>query len=918
MRLSVRRGREMGERIERRFESRAEEVTTTMGRARSAMDRRTLSRRLGIAIALIIGWINSVEASSGDVAATCGWESRWETRDAGDAATLDGACGAMGGDDRTTVVEGRNGVWFHGDGGMIMTTGSMNRAVESIVGGEGAFSIEIVVVPDAQAPQFGVTEPLVTFSTSTRAIEWQHYCGGDDGYYLSVWIRHDRVGVCARALAWWAPYQCTLDTNMYGNDVQALSRGFVNTITVMYDITNGVRIAVNGTRTFPPDSFGSTYRHQDGIDVVRAWNASDSRVVVGAYGSNAFTGVIYALRVYDHALSAEDLLRTARESLPISKPYALSINVTCEEDSSTHVKLEAANVLGDAVRFRLVSIPQLGKIFDDDNEAPIVEAPCDLRGSTVRFEPAPNEHSVASAADERFDYASFEFEAFDTETSKVNVTHRATVRVRVVSVNDAPTTSEVHMVAYVGILERIRLPFSDLDVDDQAAAVVITREPKYGSLYSCDGDAAMTSALNLGSSVAVGASPCLAYVANKSSNVDSMEYVIIDSSGARSDPATLAVTIKIPCAALDRHQTLNEDTNGKIRFVAACASSRAVTARIMAPPRHGKITNGLAIVLHASECTKDENTTCAEWWRNASSPSCACGAFDYVPEPNYFNIPGKDIYGRNMSLSGTPAASWDIGNSDTARVRIETVDNTVTDPYVVYISVQNVFDVPMIHIRTSGIEAAGAITPNTTSFALSGAIDMDISPDYDAHAISVTMTSVYAETMALSDARFDWLRPFGGSNKRILRLIGPASAVADALKRAQITYIPRDARTSALVDNVMVRIVIGVRPIVGAQCDLGQECYFQSTVNDPACDAATPPSIPCAIEIKIPVAIADSPAYIATINSRAAQRGGSSRSVQERARVVFAIWFAFGVLTFWLINKCASFARMRAAGAFGF
>ena len=799
-----------------------------------------------------------------------------------------------------------------------------SAAVRAIAAVGRGFTVEAVVAPDARTPDARTYEPVVSFSASRDETTFRNVCGASvGGYYLAIWIHLDRVGVTMRAPHAFAAFRCTSDTSMYHTSVAPLTRGSVNVIAVTYG-AEGIAVAVNGTRTFPPAVFGDDFALEPGGDAAQVWNASNSRVVIGAYGEDAFSGVIQAVNIYDYVLSDRELLEAARVAVPNSKPRARDVNVTCAEDEWTRVELQADDAEGDAARFRILSLPARGRVYDDIDGAEIVVVPHDVVGSTVRFAPTSNEHSVSGADDERYDYASFEFDAFDDQsnaTSSTDCTYCGVVRIRVLSVNDEPTSSDVSVVAYAGVPKRVQLPYVDVDEGSGSASIVITRAPTTGTLVSCD-----NSSTDLLENVAVTLSeaPCVEYVVADPRNLtDSFEYVIRDAEGGRSAPATVMIAIKTPCVLLDRRQTIEEDRNATIRVVAACAVSRATVARVTSPPLHGDIQSDSIVALQASACSSAQNVTCEEWWRNASSssPSCACGAFDYLPNRDYFNVPGLDVYGQEMSLNGTSAASWAVGTPDNMRVTIQTVDGWSTEPHAMYISVKNVFDAPMINVNRHVIDAAGIITPNSTSLALSGAIDIDIAPDFDAHAISVTVSSPYARILELRDARFDWLIPPGGIDARVLRLAGSASAVADAFRRATIAYVPRDANIAATEDKVKVRMVVGLRAVMAVPCEIidsQRRCYFQSTASAPSCASADPPSLPCVIETQIPIALADAPSYVAAVSESRRRRSAPSRSLSERARAVFFIWFALGATACWFISKCATFARMRNAGAFGF
>lgn len=890
-----------------------------------AMARGTRGARRCAKRALVLAC--AVRCVGGAPAATCAYGAAWAAcARAGRAEARDarGTCARATGDGICLV--GSDGVRFaRGDRGLVSEAREDGSAgVRAIASGGRGFTVEAVAIPDARAPDAGTYEPIVAFSASRDETTWRNMCGASvGGFYLAIWIHLDRVGLKMRAPHAHAAFRCTSDTSMYHPDIAPLARGSVNVIAVTYGV-EGIAVAVNGTRTFPLAAFGADFALEPGGDAARVWNASNSRIVIGAYGEDAFSGVIQAVNIYDYVLNERELLEAARMAVPNSKPRARDVNVTCAEDESTRFELHSDDAEGDAARFRILSLPMRGRVYDDTDGAEIVVVPYDLVGSTVRFAPTQNEHSVSSAADERYEYASFEFDAHDDETNSTTdttCTYCGVVKVRVLSVNDEPTSSDVSVMAYAGVPKRVQLPFSDVDDADGSTSIVIIRAPTFGMLASCDNS---SSVLLDNSTINVSGAPCVEYVVvDPRFPTDSFEYIITDAEGGRSAPATATIAIKTPCVLLDRRQTIEEDRTAKIGVVAACVVSRATLARVMSPPLHGDILSDNVINLETSACSSAQNILCEEWWVNisSSSPSCACGTFDYLPNRDYFNVPAVDVYGQEISLNGTSAASWALGTPDSVNMTIQTLDGWSTEPYAMYISVKNVFDAPTIRVHRHVIDGAGVITPNTTSFVLSGAIDIDIAPDYDVHAISVTLSSPYARILELRDARFDWLVPPGGGDARILRLAGSASAVADALRRATIAYMPRDANIPATEDRVKVRIAVGLRTIMSTPCEIIDSkrlCYFQSTASATSCTSDEPPSLPCVIETQIPIALADAPSYVAAVSESRRRQSATSRSLSARARAVFFIWFTLGAIVFWFISKCAAFARMRNAGAFGF
>jgi hypothetical protein len=866
---------------------------------------------------------------------TCAYAARRETcglgaRRAAFDVVGDARCDAIEGD--ATCAMRSNGVVFEPTStrrAMMTSRGEENGAMALIGEGDGTFTIEMRIVPDFTATTPEERQPLLVFSLNDDETSWAH-TGCFEGYYMSIWIQDGFLSTKMRVTHSTHPFECSWDDHMRRGHmgIPRLSHGDLNHVALVYD-AQGIRLFLNGTKAFPPVDW---FFESPGGDAVSTWNASRSRIAVGAYGDDAFAGIIYGINIYDYALSDDELAISANASLENSKPFAISQNVTCEEDDSVDAELVAYDADGDDVWYRITSLPKRGHLYDvhaNGDAIEILSAPHSLASASVRFAPAPNDFSIEGNATALFDYDSFEFDVSDGTEAFGS----AFVHIRVTNVNDAPVSTGSNVIAYRGVPAIVRLVVEDIDATcpqrailcrgDRVTSVHITREPALGSLYACD-DVEGANALRTGANVTSPNATCLTYVSFALGESDSVAYVVVDENGALSDQSEVMFFLKTPCALLDRTQTVSEDEGGIIRVTAACVgeslSSLAFFATVTTAPRYGEIVGDTDAQLSAMACSSTQNATCQAWAANTSSftaigHACACGSFTYVPERDYFNIPSVDVYGVEMSLMGTRAENWNVGRPDTLRMSLKTSNGWTTDPYAAYVFVRNRPDAPTIRIDQNRLNQIERITPNTTSFVLSGIIDIDTDPDYDAYAMSVKMWSPSSTVLEVRDARAARLAPIISSNRRNrIDLIGPPSEIAALFRQATIAYVPRDTNTAAFEDTVKLRVAVGVLPTSSCEnLPADVKCFFQTTVYAQPCASTSPLSTPCLIERTIYVPVGDSPSHIARVLEARVER----RSVASRRRAVFLIWFVLSFLTSALASRLkrafCTIARPRAS-----
>ena len=873
-------------------------------------------------------------AWSGGLESCADGESSVTTTNArGDVVAVgDGAC-AFGG----------RGVTFRSRGERLVSTSRTNGAIEAARagGGGGAFTLAVAVEPSADAPEEpGVARPIVTFSTTLNESAWTHWCGDEEGgYYLSLWTRDGWLETKARAPHPTAAFQCTSTRGMRSNDVPKLVPGRVTRAVVTYDPTLGVRVFIDGERAFPALSWGSNYAHEAAGDVPSTWTASSSRVVVGAYGDRSFLGTVHAVDVYDVALSDDELVEDASRPRWSPPPPSRDVVVVVGDDAPTDIALDArlSNPRDDEdrpLRFILLSLPTRGTVYVGGDDARVESVPRALERPTVRFSPEGESSAEEDASGE---YARFHFEAReslnedeDDDDDDGVAVERVVVRVRVVRANAAPRAGNARVVAVVGVPERVRLPFEDDDAvcpenvatcrGDRATSVRITRAPERGRLYACDDAGTMSRVVRDGTNVTAATADadvlCFAYVGDETSARDSFEYVVADESGAHSDAGTVSIVLESPCTLLRRTHDALEDETSTIEVTAACVGLNASTrvfASAVSSPMHGEITSETEDVsLRRDACSDEQNATCGERDVGASSASCFCGGFEYAPGRNYFNTPNKDVYGEFMATGPNGARDGSFGQPDIVRVTVRTSNGWITNPFIAYVNVRNVFDAPSVSIDGDAFARIERIAANTTSFALSGAVDIDPAPDYDASAMSVTMWSSYAKVLEIQGGAAAALSSRGAAANTV-SLIGAPSAIADVLRNAQIAYAPKDTGKPAFDDEIQIRVVAGLRPVVGDFCREATKsaCQFESAHDAPACDTTGANTSPCVVSASIRLPIADSPSYV---EARAAASSG--RSLEARARAVFLFWLiATPILGFFTYRASKCFwTRARDVG----
>jgi hypothetical protein len=180
-----------------------------------------------------------------------------------------------------------------------------------------------------------------------------------------------------------------------------------------------------------------------------------------------------------------------------------------------------------------------------------------------------------------------------------------------------------------------------------------------------------------------------------------------------------------------------------------------------------------------------------------------------------------------------------------------------------------------------------------TSFALSGVVDIDIHPDYDAFGMSVMMWSSYSSVLQVRHARGARPATFVSNGNRTIHLAGPPSEIATVLRHATIAYTPRERITGAFTDTIRLRIAVGLVPVISCEnLPPDVRCVFRTTAYALPCESSSPITTPCLIKRTIYVPVGDSPSYIAHV----ARARGSHRTIASRRRAVFLIWFVFSFL----------------------
>jgi len=929
-----------------------------------AMVRRG-ARRVTAAVVMIVVVVVAVTPSE---ATTCAYAARRETcaaRTGFDAASANASASACGGALNGAVVceTHGHGIAFDGASTRLAASASASAWVRAVRESE-AFTIEIAAslrsTPSGGAGASG-RQPLITLSTTDIASEEENACLEEiGGYDLAVWLQNRRVFVEIRE-PWLydGSLSCSSTSVFDWTGVQTLNIGDIHRIAVVYDV-NGIRVWVNDTLSFPPP-LRLDFKLSPGGAAASMWDAtSSSRFVLGAYGGAYFRGTMYDVRLRDRALNASEIAELANAPLANASPHPTSQNITMAEDSIATISLDAVDADGDDIFFDIVRLPNRGALFADSAcVEPITVTPHRLRAPEVWYAPDRNEYSPPDV-----DYASFEFIATD-DADMVNINDRALVRVRVTSVNDAPEPSQASVDSMVSILgyapTRARFAARDVDrtcppdypdcVRDSFTSVVITRAPALGTLYaSCDDDVALDGAAVARDGWTRSSAPgtdddgllCFTYVysgdAVMGDTRDAVEYVIHDAHGATSATLKMEFSIQSPCVALSREHVVDEDAKGDVTFTAACVDStvaNGTVAHISMLPRYGTVSTEM-MELRESSCSIEQRASC-ETWANAygggqyDDVRCVCGAIEYSPARDYFNTPSVDVYGATIAFDDAYAPPWPVGSADAMRVTLATTNGWRTIPYVTYVWVRARVDAPTIRIDRHGLRNIEPIVPDSTSYVLSNAIDIDAHPDYDVDAMAVTVWSPNARLLELiatadvlenagvsSGVSTSHLLPDVDTRPNAVRFIGAASAIRQTLRFGAIAYAPFDATVPAFYDVIHVRVVVGLRPLTTPQCVSPWQtppCRFTSIIDVPRCDAVAVDGAtsPCAVDTEFLLPIADAPTYIAQASD---QDNPKNRTRAERAAIVFAIVFAFAFVATALALKLLKCLRAGLLGSF--
>lgn len=899
-------------------------------------DPRRRRRAARAIVALVLASFRAVTESVGDASATgidamCAYETTRETcaswRGFNIETTNDdgggGACGAPMGH---VACDARgNGVTFDPDEEHRLEMDGVGT-IDALRRSGGSFTIEVVA---RLATRYDL-QPLVTFAIGPWAYREAFACAAvETGFYLSVYVRYARVVVETR-VPWDSSdaFHCATSESPASAE---LTVGDVHRIGVVYDKDSlSQKIYVNGTQVYPVAGGNDTPLSR--LDVMGAVDASQSRIVVGEFGQKYFNGTMYAIRIYDRALNATEMLLTSEEPLPNSKPVPVSQTLTIEEDRGVAVDLAAWDVDGDDVSFEIHTLPLRGTLYDRVSDIGVDDmieitremTPYRLRGSGVWFEPFPNEYSAVGR-----EYARFLFNAHDGQSAS---SENGRVIVHVNSVNDVPTSASSHVVVTGKFATRFQLSFLDDDgacppnvvpcAGDAVASVLIIRAPIKGEVYACNDYGTAQPILN-GTHVTASAVGedilCFVYAfGGQTTEIDSMEYVVIDRYGGSSEPTEVAFRIDQPCASLGRHQTVMEDEVSTITITVACVAADATTvsAEMVRMPIHGQVSS-----TSSANCSSAQHALCDAWAQDrsivdqqGSRSICLCSSFAYTPEADYFNLPGTDIYGHNMHLEGTPAAHWNVGQSDTFQITLETSDGWMTAPFISHIWVKNAADAPAVRIREDALTQMGAIEPGTESDILTNMIAIDTKPDHDAFAMRVKIRSAYVEALRLVRNSDDLLvneRP----DSNMIQLSGSPSLVSKTLREASIIYIPGDTNTTAFTDTVYISIFIGGVPwTLCSEPNSSALCFTGISLREHPCSAPSPSQLPCAIERTLSISIAAAPNFKDWLSALE-----DDRTPAELARAVFLIWFIATIILIQVLRKLfEGVKRAMRIGAFSF
>jgi len=894
------------------------------------MDLRRRRRTARTTVPVLLVSVFVVVAAVGDASATridamCAYETTRETCSSWRGfteTTADVACGAPMGH---VACDARgNGVRFDPDEEHQLEMDGYGT-IEALRRSGGSFTIEVAA---RLATRYDL-HPLVTLAIGPWAYGEAFTCAAvETGFYLSLYVRYARVVVEMRVP--WDSSDAFYCATSESPSSAELTVGDIHRIGVVYDKDSlSQKIFVNGTQVYPV--VGGNDAPLSRLDVMGAVDARQSRIVVGEFGQKYFNGTMYAVRIYDRALNATEMMLTSEEPLPNSKPVPVSQTLTIDEDQGVAIDFVAWDVDGDEVSFEIDTLPLRGTLYDrmpDGGVDEMIEitrdmTPYRLRSSGVWFEPFPNEYSAAGR-----EYARILFNAYDGQSAS---SENGRVVVHVDNVNDVPTSVSSHVVVTGKFAARFQLSFLDEDgtcppnvvpcTGDAVASVLITRAPTKGDVYTCNHYGTSQPILN-GTYVTASSVGedilCFVYsFGEQTTAIDSMEYVVIDRYGGSSEPTEVDFRIVHPCASLGRHQTVMEDEVSSITITVVCVvdDTTTVSTEMVRMPIHGQISS-----TSGENCSSTQHALCDAWGQERSTVDeqrslvCLCSSFTYTPEADYFNLPGTDIYGHSMHLGGTPAAHWNVGQSDTFQITLETSDGWMTAPFISHIWVKNVADAPEVRIREDALRQIGAIEPGTESDVLTNMIAIDINPDYDAFAMRVNIRSAYAEALRLVRNSDDLLvneRP----DSRTIQISGSPSLVSKTLKEASIIYIPGDTNTTAFTDTVYISIFIGGVPwTLCSEPNSSALCFTGISLTEYPCSTPSPSQLPCAIERTLSISIAAAPDYKDLLSALQ-----DNRTPAELARAVFLIWFIATVILIQILRKLfEGVKRAMRIGAFSF
>jgi hypothetical protein len=261
-------------------------------------------------------------------------------------------------------------------------------------------------------------------------------------------------------------------------------------------------------------------------------------------GANLSGDDSFTFRVSDGALTSSDAT-VALQVRPVNDPpIAAGQTVTTDEDTPVSIALQATDVEGDALTYRVVASPSHGTLT---GTAP-----------NLIYTPAANYNGPDS----------FTFTANDGQTDG-NI---ATVSITVNPVNDAPVALDQSVATLEGTAKPITLSATDVD-GDLLTYTVITL-PANGTL--------------------TGTAPSLTYVpATGYHGPDSFQFKATDSAGADSNLATVSITVNAvnhAPTANPQAVTTDEDTPAAITLTGSDPDGDPITFSVTALPAKGTLS----------------------------------------------------------------------------------------------------------------------------------------------------------------------------------------------------------------------------------------------------------------------------------------------------------------------------------------